>query len=79
MSVKLTKAQREVLSKLNADGFVEHVTDFSRSQANKPLWTLVKLGLADFDWGPKGSFLKTQGFVATSAGRATLSNPTRAA
>lgn len=72
MSAKLTEAQRRALEKLNGGGFVEHVAHFSRSQVNKPLWRLVELGLAAFEFGPKGSFLQTQGFVPTAAGRAAL-------
>ena len=62
MIVQMTKRQKEALRKLKEDGFIECKTSFGNSQANRPLWKLVSLGLADFGFGPKGSFLKTQGF-----------------
>lgn len=69
---KLTEAQRAGLERLLHDGFVEHVTILRKCQANKPYWRLVELGLAEFKFGPEASFLKTQGFMPTSAGRAAL-------
>lgn len=75
MSKKLTKAQQQALENLVNTGFTEHINRFSRSQANKPLWRLAELGLATFEFGPKGSFLMTQGFMPTDAGRARLTSP----
>ena len=58
----LTPRQRELLGDLRRTGFIAHRSAFGRSQQNRPLWKLVELGLADFDWGPPGSFLQVQGF-----------------
>ncbi|GGE36530.1 hypothetical protein GCM10007276_12530 [Agaricicola taiwanensis] len=71
--VKLTAAQKRYGERLVEHGFVEHQTGFGTSQSNRCGWALVNLGLAEFDWGPKGSFLQTQGFVPTEAGRRALS------
>lgn len=70
--MKLTEAQKRTLAAINSTGFVEARAGFGTSQSNRPAWKLVELGLADFDWGPSGSFLKTQGFVPTPAGRTAL-------
>ena len=72
--MKLTKAQKRELIGLVGTGFTEHRTAFGRSQSNGPLWSLCELGLAEFGWGPNGSFLTTQGFLPTDAGRAALSD-----
>ena len=58
----LTPRQKELLKDLRRTGFIAHRSAFGRSQQNRPLWKLVELGLADFDWGPPGSFLQVQGF-----------------
>ena len=59
----LTPRQRELLHDLRQRGFLEYRAGFGRSQQNRPLWKLVELGLADFDWGPPGSFPQVQGFI----------------
>lgn len=69
--VKLTKAQWAALARISASGFEEHHR-FGASISNKPLWRLVELEFADFGFGPPGSFLQTQGFMPTLAGRAVL-------
>lgn len=69
---RLTAAQQRELQNLVATGFTECKSSFGDSQSNRPLWTLVDLGFAEFDWGPNGSWLKTQGFSPTEAGRAAL-------
>jgi len=61
--VQLTKRQSELAAELLQSGFIPHRTGFGTSQRNRPLWTLVDKGIADFAWGPTGSFLQVQGFV----------------
>lgn len=73
---KLTEAQRRVLHAIVETGFVEHKSGFGTSQSNRPAWRLVGLGFADFGFGPKHSFLQTQGFMPTAAGRSALAAST---
>jgi len=65
---KLTKAQERWLREINREGFVE-MGGWGSGQKNRPLFALVDMGLAEFGFGPKGSFLKTQGFMPTKAGK----------
>ena len=58
----MTRAQRKWLKVLHETGFVEH-GGWGRGQRNRPLFALVAAGHAVFDIGPKGSFLKVQGFM----------------
>jgi len=69
---RLTAAQRRVLTEINESGFVFHRVGFGTSQSNRPAWRLVELGLAEFGFGPKDSFLRAQGFMPTPAGRTAL-------
>lgn len=59
----LTKRQRELYEQLQTDGFIPHRSGFGTSQQNRPLWHLVECGLAEFDWGPRDSALRVQGFL----------------
>lgn len=70
--MKLTKAQRRELRQMVDTGFIELGVRFGRSQSNRPRWALVEAGLAEFGFGPKDSFLQTQGFSPTPAGRSIL-------
>jgi hypothetical protein len=61
--MKLTKGEIAFLEELEREGFVMHRVTFGRSQRNRCGWSLVNKGLATFDFGPRGSFLKVQGFM----------------
>lgn len=61
----MTKAQRRELALLHDNGFTIKPTSYRGLPRNRPLWTLVELGLADFGIGPAGSWLKTYGFWPT--------------
>jgi hypothetical protein len=64
--MRLTRQQRAFYRELQEKGFVEHRTQFGRSQRNRCGWKLVELGHAVFDFGPRGSMLQTQGFLLPS-------------
>lgn len=68
MKHDLTPAQKDWLLKLKKAGFVSR-GGWGDGQRNRPLDVLCKKGLAVETWGPKGSFLKTQGYEITPAGR----------
>ena len=59
---ELTRAQKKWLKILRERGFVE-TGGWGNGQRNRPLFALVDKGLAVFELGPKGSFLKVQGFA----------------
>lgn len=61
----MTRAQKKWLLMLYRVGFVE-CGGWGRGQRNRPLFALVKAGLAEFDCGPRDSFLTVQGFLAPS-------------
>lgn len=61
--MRLTRQQRAFHQELQTKGFVAHRTRFGASQRNRCGWKLVELGAAVFDFGPRGSFLQTQGFM----------------
>jgi hypothetical protein len=61
--MKLTKPQQRILDEVKRTGFVERKTGFGRSQSNGPAERLVAMGLLTTGWGPRGSFLMTQGYL----------------
>ena len=58
----MTKGEQKALEQLKRDGFARHA-QFPYGGRNRPYWSLVERGEAVFDFGPKGSWLKTQGFM----------------
>lgn len=60
--MKLTTAQRREAELLFGEGFVIAPRSYRGLPRNRSLWKLVELGLAEFDMGPSGSWLKTYGF-----------------
>lgn len=60
---KLTKGEKAFLDELYQTGFIEHAVRFGASQRNRCGWSLVEKDLVVFDFGPRGCFLKTQGFM----------------
>lgn len=58
----LSRKQRRALVKLHVNGFVNYYI-FPYGGRNKPLWTLLDMGLAEFGFGPKDCWLQTQGFI----------------
>lgn len=58
----MTRAQKRWLKRLRSDGFVA-MGAWGTGQRNRPLRALVEMGYAEFGWGPKDSFLQTQGFL----------------
>ncbi len=60
---KLTKAQIREALLLFEKGYQVHLMNYRQMPRNRPLWRLVELGLAHFDFGPVGSCLKQQGFM----------------
>jgi hypothetical protein len=71
IAAKLTPAQQRALRDLQ-NGYVMHFVSWSESYKNRPFWNLVKKGLAEFGFGPKGDWLQAQGFMPTDLGRAVL-------
>lgn len=61
-SHKLTAKQREYAEYLFEHGFMIHNVGCGIMNRNRPLWALVELGLAEFRFGPSGSWLQTYGF-----------------
>lgn len=61
--MKLTKGQAAFLKELRETGFIIHAVRFGASQRNRCGWALVDKGLAEFDFGPRDSFLQTYGFM----------------
>ena len=59
----MTRAQKKWLAVLHRVGFVEH-GGWGRGQRNRPLHALVRSGLAECDFGPRGSLLTVYGFLA---------------
>lgn len=60
----LTAAQHRAAVLLFEKGYVIHNSSFhNQPQSNRPYWALVEMGLADFDFGPRNSWLKCQGFM----------------
>ena len=60
---KLTRQQRNWAMTMFSDGYVFYTSNLRTAQRNKCLWRLVALGLADFRFGPSGSWLKTYCFM----------------
>jgi len=60
---RLTPSQRHNAELMFEQGWIPFRVGPGRMQRNIPMWTLVKLGLAEFDWGPRGSWLKTYSFL----------------
>jgi len=61
----LTPAQRRELLRMHEHGFTAKPTSYRGMPRNRPLWALVEMGLAEFGWGPRGSWLTTYGFSPT--------------
>lgn len=62
--MKLTKGEQKFLDRLTQSeyGFVSRSVHFGRSQSNRCAYSLEDKGLIESGSGPKGSFLKTQGW-----------------
>lgn len=60
---KLTKAQIREALLLFEKGYQVHFMSYRQMPRNRPLWRLVQLELAYFEFGPVGSWLKQQGFM----------------
>lgn len=58
----LSRKQVEALKELHAKEYRDFFM-FPYCGKNKPSWTLVKEGLAQFDFGPRNSFLQTYVFM----------------
>lgn len=58
----MTRAQKKWLEELRREGFVQY-GGWGKGQRNRPLWALVEMGQAEFGWGPRNSFIQTQGFL----------------
>ena len=61
-SPKLTKQQRKIAETIFELGYAPYHT-FPICAANRPCWRLVKMGLAYMDFGPKGEWLQSYGFM----------------
>lgn len=59
----LTSQQMREALLLFERGYLPHMMSYRSMPRNRPLWRLVQLGLAHFDFGPVGSWLKQQGFM----------------
>lgn len=59
----MTPSQRKWANEIFETGFVEFGSWSHRPQSNRAMWTLVVLGIVEMDFGPRGSWLKTQGFM----------------
>lgn len=60
---RLTKAQYREALDLFEHEYTRHFMSYRQMPRNRPLWYLVELGLAEFASGPRGSWLKSQGFM----------------
>ena len=59
----MTPAQQREYLLVIREGFVIFPPRTPRGLTRyKPLWALVEMGLIDFGFGPKGSWLQTYGF-----------------
>lgn len=60
----MTPAQRRELLLMHEHGFTVSPNQSPRGLTRyKPLWALCKQGLAEFEFGPRGSWLKTYCFL----------------
>jgi hypothetical protein len=60
----LTPAQRRECLLIYEKGFITMPSRTPRGLTRyRPLWTLVDMGLVEFDFGPVGSWLMTYGFM----------------
>lgn len=60
---RLTKPQRREAIDLFDRGWNPHRMSYRSMAKNRPNWKLVEMGLATFDQGPVGSWLKTTCFM----------------
>jgi len=69
--MKLTQAQKKWLTALNETGFVEFGWSMRNGQRNRPLRTLIRLGLAaETETHPDGGY--SWGVIPTPEGKALL-------
>lgn len=59
----LSKSQRRNAELMFESGSVPFRVGPGRMQRNRPLWHLVSLGLAEMEFGPRGSWLKSYCFM----------------
>lgn len=59
----MTRAQLRWAMEIFESGFVPFGTWFNRPQSNRAMWTLVSIGVAEMDFGPRNGWLKSYGFM----------------
>ncbi len=59
----MTKAMKREALLIFERGYTMQPLSYRGLPRNRPLWKLVNMGLAEFDSGPRGSWLKSVGFM----------------
>lgn len=60
---RLSRPRVKALKQLHEVGHVRHFHGAGVMQRNRPYWALVELGLAEFDFGPRGQMFTTYCFM----------------